>query len=164
MTEYLVSMPIRCGQDFLDISAFGITSGANFAARVAITDEGADTLVTIDGSAGQTIRLVGINDATTVTQGRLPAFVTGRPPPRAIVAATIALLHLVFSGRPAIQAGFEVLARANKRLLKYEFTASTSSQIGIPKWASSSVLANPSGAAIDLIPDNTFYQTAGSQR
>ena len=56
------------GQDFLDISAFGITSGANFAARVAITDEGADTLVTIDNDAGQTIRLVGINDATTVTQ------------------------------------------------------------------------------------------------
>ena len=53
------------GQDFLDISAFGITSGANFAARVAITDEGADTLVTIDA---QTIRLVGIGDSTTVTQ------------------------------------------------------------------------------------------------
>ena len=54
--------------DLLDVSAFGITSGANFAARVAITDEGADTLVTIDNDAGQTIRLVGINDATTVTQ------------------------------------------------------------------------------------------------
>jgi Ca2+-binding RTX toxin-like protein len=47
------------GQDFLDISAFGITS-ASFAARVKIADVGADTLVSIDEAAGQTIRLVGI--------------------------------------------------------------------------------------------------------
>jgi serralysin len=56
------------GQDFLDISAFGIASGADFAARVAITGAGADTLVTIDGNAAQTIRLVGIGDTATVTQ------------------------------------------------------------------------------------------------
>lgn len=55
------------GQDYLDISAFGITN-ATFGARVAIADVGADTLVTIDGNAAQTIRLVGIADATTVTQ------------------------------------------------------------------------------------------------
>ena len=55
------------GQDLLDISAFGITS-ANFNARVAITDVGADTLVTIDGNSAETIRLVGITHATTVTQ------------------------------------------------------------------------------------------------
>jgi Ca2+-binding RTX toxin-like protein len=59
--------PFLGGQDFLDISAFGITS-ANFAARVKITDVGADTLVTIDGNAAETIRLVGIGDATTVTR------------------------------------------------------------------------------------------------
>jgi Ca2+-binding RTX toxin-like protein len=55
------------GQDFLDISAFGITS-ATFAARVTIADVGADTLVTIDGDAAQTILLIGISDATIVTQ------------------------------------------------------------------------------------------------
>ncbi|MBR1266919.1 VCBS repeat-containing protein [Bradyrhizobium sp. AUGA SZCCT0222] len=55
------------GQDFLDISAFGIAPG-NFATRVTIADVGADTLVTIDGDPGQTIRLVGIGNAVTVTQ------------------------------------------------------------------------------------------------
>lgn len=55
------------GQDLLNISAFGITS-ATFAARVSITDVGADTLVKIDGNAAQTILLVGIADSTTVTQ------------------------------------------------------------------------------------------------
>ena len=55
------------GQDFIDISAFGIT-GANFAARVKIFDIGADTLVVIDGDFNQTIRLVGIGNAGTVTQ------------------------------------------------------------------------------------------------
>jgi hypothetical protein len=54
------------GQDHLDISAFGIDS-ASFAARVTITDVGADTLVTIDGQANQTIRLVGMGNATTIT-------------------------------------------------------------------------------------------------
>ncbi len=56
------------GQDLLDISAFGIT-GATFAARVTIADVGADTLITIDGNAAQTIRLVGIDDTRTVTAG-----------------------------------------------------------------------------------------------
>jgi hypothetical protein len=55
------------GQDFLDISQFGITA-ATFASRVTIADVGADTLVTIDGNAAQTIDLVGIANATTVTQ------------------------------------------------------------------------------------------------
>jgi Ca2+-binding RTX toxin-like protein len=55
------------GQDFLDISAFGITS-ADFAERVTIADVGADTLVTIDGDPGQTIHLTGISNVMTVTQ------------------------------------------------------------------------------------------------
>lgn len=55
------------GQDFLDISAFGITA-ADFVARVKILDVGADTLVVIDGDWDQTIRLDGIGNATTVTQ------------------------------------------------------------------------------------------------
>jgi VCBS repeat-containing protein len=54
------------GQDFLDISAFGITN-ADFRERVAIADVGADTLVTIDGDPNQTIRLVGIGNASTVS-------------------------------------------------------------------------------------------------
>jgi hypothetical protein len=41
---------------------------ANFATRVTIADVGADMLVIIDGGAGQTIKLVGIADASTVTQ------------------------------------------------------------------------------------------------
>ncbi len=55
------------GQDLLDISAFGIKS-ADFAARVTIADVGADTLVTIDGNAAGTIRLVGIGSTSAVTQ------------------------------------------------------------------------------------------------
>jgi Ca2+-binding RTX toxin-like protein len=55
------------GQDFLNISAFGITS-TDFASRVSIVATGADTLVTIDGNAAQTIRLVGIGSAAVVTQ------------------------------------------------------------------------------------------------
>jgi len=55
------------GQDFLDISAFGITN-EDFAARVAIADVGADTLIMIDGDAAQTIRLIGIGNAITITQ------------------------------------------------------------------------------------------------
>jgi hypothetical protein len=52
------------GQDRLDLSALGITAG-DFAARVVIADVGADTLVTVDGT--DTIRLLGIGNATTVT-------------------------------------------------------------------------------------------------
>ena len=55
------------GQDMIDISAFHITAG-DFAARVVITDIDADTLVTIDGNANQTIRLGGVADHLTVTQ------------------------------------------------------------------------------------------------
>jgi hypothetical protein len=55
------------GQDFLDVSEFGITS-VDFAARVTIADVRADTLVTIDADLDQTIRLVGIGNAAIVTQ------------------------------------------------------------------------------------------------
>ncbi|WP_046868709.1 peroxidase family protein [Microvirga massiliensis] len=58
--------PVR-GQDFLDISAFGITAG-NFTDRVTIADIGKDTLVTIDNDPGQTIRLTGIGHATSITE------------------------------------------------------------------------------------------------
>ncbi|MDI3355062.1 heme peroxidase [Pseudomonas sp. UYIF39] len=53
------------GQDRLDISAFGVTA-ATFAASVIITDVGADTLISSAGIA-DSIRLVGVADATTVT-------------------------------------------------------------------------------------------------
>ncbi len=52
------------GQDLLNIAALGVTA-ATFAASVTIADVGADTLVTIGADS---IRLVGINDATTITQ------------------------------------------------------------------------------------------------
>ncbi|WP_194790361.1 peroxidase family protein [Pseudomonas sp. UFMG81] len=53
------------GQDRLDISAMNI-SAATFAASVTIADVGADTLVSFTG-ATDTIRLVGVGDATSVT-------------------------------------------------------------------------------------------------
>ncbi|MGF6283190.1 peroxidase family protein [Pseudomonas silensiensis] len=53
------------GQDLLDISAFGVTA-ATFAGTVVITDVGADTLISAPGIA-DSIRLVGVADATTVT-------------------------------------------------------------------------------------------------
>jgi serralysin len=56
------------GQDLLDIREFGITRAAEFAIRVTKTVVAGDTLVTIDGVAEQTITLVGIADANTVTQ------------------------------------------------------------------------------------------------
>ena len=52
------------GQDRLDISALNITA-ATFAANVTIADVGNDTLVSI--GATDSIRLVGVADATTVT-------------------------------------------------------------------------------------------------
>jgi hypothetical protein len=52
------------GQDLLKVSALGITAG-DFATRVVIADVGTDTLVTVDGV--DTIRLLGIGSATTVT-------------------------------------------------------------------------------------------------
>ncbi|MFJ2685092.1 peroxidase family protein [Pseudomonas sp. NPDC087342] len=52
------------GQDLLDISAFGVTAGT-FAATVIITDVGADTLISSAGA--ESIRLIGVADATTVT-------------------------------------------------------------------------------------------------
>jgi Ca2+-binding RTX toxin-like protein len=54
------------GQDRLDITALGITKD-DFSKRVAITDIGSATLVTIDGASDQTIRLAGIGNSTTVT-------------------------------------------------------------------------------------------------
>jgi Ca2+-binding RTX toxin-like protein len=55
------------GQDFLDISAFGITA-ADFAARVDIHNVGFATMVMIDGDWDQTIRLDGIGKGASVTQ------------------------------------------------------------------------------------------------
>jgi Ca2+-binding RTX toxin-like protein len=52
------------GQDLLNIAAMGVTA-ATFAANVTIADVGADTLVSVGGGS---IRLVGIADATTITQ------------------------------------------------------------------------------------------------
>ena len=52
------------GQDRIDITALNITA-ANFAGNVTITDVGADTLLNFAG--GDSIRLVGVADATTVT-------------------------------------------------------------------------------------------------
>ncbi|WP_433769722.1 peroxidase family protein [Pseudomonas putida] len=52
------------GQDRLDVTALNITA-ANFAANVTVTDVGADTLLSFAG-ATDTIRLVGVGDATTV--------------------------------------------------------------------------------------------------
>jgi Ca2+-binding RTX toxin-like protein len=52
------------GQDLLNIAALGVTA-ANFAANVTITDVGADVSVSVGGGS---IRLVGINDAATITQ------------------------------------------------------------------------------------------------
>ncbi|MCY1528951.1 hypothetical protein D9M68_640740 [compost metagenome] len=51
------------GQDLLNIASLGITA-ATFAANVAITDAGADTLVSIGANS---ITLVGVADATSVT-------------------------------------------------------------------------------------------------
>jgi Ca2+-binding RTX toxin-like protein len=45
------------GQDFLDVSAFGINAG-NFAARVAIIDTGADTVIRIDNTYFITLKNV----------------------------------------------------------------------------------------------------------
>jgi Ca2+-binding RTX toxin-like protein len=45
------------GQDFIDVSAFGINAG-NFAARVAIIDTGADTVVRIDNTYFITLKNV----------------------------------------------------------------------------------------------------------
>ncbi|MDA8486155.1 calcium-binding protein, partial [Pseudomonas resinovorans] len=52
------------GQDLIRLTVPGITA-ANFAASVAITDVGADTRVTIGANS---ITLVGVADATTITQ------------------------------------------------------------------------------------------------
>ncbi|OWJ90115.1 heme peroxidase [Pseudomonas sp. A46] len=52
------------GQDLMNIAALGVTA-ANFAANVTITDVGADVSVSVGGGS---IRLVGINDAATITQ------------------------------------------------------------------------------------------------
>ena len=55
------------GQDFLDISAFGVTAD-DFRGLVTITDVGTDALVTINGDPNQTILLAGIGNALTITQ------------------------------------------------------------------------------------------------
>jgi Ca2+-binding RTX toxin-like protein len=62
------------GQDLIDLSAFGFLE-ADFALHVAITDVGADTLVTIDGEADQVIRLVGIGNASLIDANDFVFFV-----------------------------------------------------------------------------------------
>ncbi|EYD75399.1 Alkaline phosphatase [Rubellimicrobium mesophilum DSM 19309] len=54
------------GQDLLDVSALGITA-ATFASRVKFTDLGSDILVTLDGLASQTIRLVNAQTVGNIT-------------------------------------------------------------------------------------------------
>jgi Animal haem peroxidase/RTX calcium-binding nonapeptide repeat (4 copies) len=55
------------GQDYLDISAFGVTAD-DFRGLVTITDVGTDALVTINGDPNQTILLAGIGNVATITQ------------------------------------------------------------------------------------------------
>ena len=54
------------GQDFLDISAFGVTAD-DFRDLVTIADVGADALVTIDGDPDQTILLAEIGNVAAIT-------------------------------------------------------------------------------------------------
>ena len=54
------------GQDRLNVAAFDFDQ-ASFNSRVSIADDGNDTLVTVNGGDGGTIRLVGVADHTTVT-------------------------------------------------------------------------------------------------
>ncbi|WPN49562.1 peroxidase family protein [Pseudomonas sp. P8_241] len=56
--------PGQGGQDRLDISGFNITA-ATFVGNVTIADVGADTLISFAGA--DSIRLVGVGDATTIT-------------------------------------------------------------------------------------------------
>jgi hypothetical protein len=67
--------------DSLDVSAFGLTV-EDFSAHVTIASLGADTLVTIDGNSGQTIRLAGIGNASAVTEQN---FILGSGPEAGIV-------------------------------------------------------------------------------
>ena len=46
------------GQDFIDLSALGITA-ANFASRVTVTDVGADLQIQIIGGGSMTLQGVG---------------------------------------------------------------------------------------------------------
>ncbi|ANP47552.1 reprolysin-like metallopeptidase [Candidatus Viadribacter manganicus] len=55
------------GQDFLDVSAFGINAG-NFAARVAIIDTGADTVIRIDDTYFITLKNVSGDGDNVITQ------------------------------------------------------------------------------------------------
>ena len=55
------------GQDFLDVAAFGINAG-NFAARVAIIDTGADTVIRIDDTYFITLKNVSGDGDNVITQ------------------------------------------------------------------------------------------------
>jgi Ca2+-binding RTX toxin-like protein len=55
---------VGLAQDLIDLRGMGVTA-ANFAARVTISDIGADALITLD--TGETITLVGVNNIATVT-------------------------------------------------------------------------------------------------
>lgn len=50
----------------MNLAAFEFDT-ATFNSRVVITDAGNDTLVTVNGVDGGTVRLVGLVDHTTVT-------------------------------------------------------------------------------------------------
>ena len=56
------------GQDFIDLTGYGVTA-IDFATRVTIADQGANTLITIDGI--NTIILNGVtgDGANLITQG-----------------------------------------------------------------------------------------------
>jgi Ca2+-binding RTX toxin-like protein len=58
------------GQDFLDVSAFGINAG-NFAARVAIIDTGADTVIRIDDTYFITLKNVSGDGDNVITDADL---------------------------------------------------------------------------------------------
>ena len=55
------------GQDFLDVSAFGINAG-NFSSRVAIIDTGADTVIRIDNTYFITLKNVTGDGDNVITQ------------------------------------------------------------------------------------------------
>ncbi len=67
ITDFDAVPNLSGAQDLIDLTDFGIASAAEFTLRVAITDIGAHTLVTIDGDPGQTIRLDDIGSIATVT-------------------------------------------------------------------------------------------------
>ena len=54
------------GQDFIDVTAFGIDAG-NFASRVTVIDTGADTVVRIDSDVFITLKNVSGDGDNVIT-------------------------------------------------------------------------------------------------